>query len=129
MENQTKKLNSKEKWLNIAEVFDAYRTVPRLFLLMYGMLVYQLYTWFVAMQTHVQTACDNALIKLLLESGIDIDTAQDVACTVVGSIGGPTTQQTGFVTAIIGLASVIFMFYINSGRNWSGEANRVNFKE
>lgn len=128
METQMKK-STKEKWLNVAEVFDAYRTVPRLFLIMYGVLVYKLYDWFISMQAHVQTACDSALIRILIESGVDIEQAQELACTVVGTIGGPTTQQAGFVTAIIGLSSVIFMFYINSGRNWGGEMNRASFKE
>ena len=31
----------------------------------------------------------------------------------------PSTQQTALVTAVAGLAAVIFAFYVNTGRKWS----------
>lgn len=36
----------KQKWLDIAEVLDAYRVFPRLFLFGYSWVIYDSYRWF-----------------------------------------------------------------------------------
>ena len=121
MEQPTKKLSAKEKWLTVAEVIDGYRVVPRLFLALYGVLVYNLYTWFTSIETAAQQACDAALIKILLDHGEKLEAAQALACSVSGVTGGPTTEQAAFVTAIIGLATGVFGFYASTGKKWGGD--------
>lgn len=114
----SKKLTKRERFLVVAEIFDAYRVVPRAILAMYGVLVYKLYTWIITLGTVVKTQCDAALIKILLDSGVDIAQAQEIACTVAEVVGGPTTAQTAFVTTVIGLATPLFAFYANTGKVW-----------
>lgn len=113
------KLTKKEKFLVVAEVFDAYRVVPRAILALYGALLYNLYTWFTAIETLVQTACDAALLKILVDMGETVVAATQLACTVSGMVGGPTTAQTAFVATVVGVAAPIFAFYTSTGRNWS----------
>ena len=36
----------KQKWLDIAEILDAYRTFPRLFLAGYAWILYDSYIWY-----------------------------------------------------------------------------------
>lgn len=106
-----------KKWLlSFSEVFDAFRVVPRIVLIAYSILIYQLYMWYTSISTQVQEKCDAILIKMLLEHGETVEFAQTVACTVVDSVGGPTTAQTAFVTTIIGLATPLFALYANSGK-------------
>lgn len=42
--------NWKKKAIDIADVIDAYRIVPRLILIGYGFLIYEMYTWFTALE-------------------------------------------------------------------------------
>ena len=104
--------------LSTAELIDAFRVVPRFILTLYGILIYQLYTWYTAIETTVQTKCDEAILKLLMDHGETLVNAQSVACYVVDHVGGPTTAQTTFVTTIIGLATPMFAFYTNTGKKW-----------
>ena len=104
--------------LSTAELIDAFRVVPRFILTLYGILIYQLYTWYTAIETTVQTKCDEAILKLLMDHGETLVAAQEVACYVADHVGGPTTAQTTFVTTIIGLATPMFAFYTNTGKKW-----------
>ena len=115
------KLTKKEKFLVVAEIFDAYRVVPRAILALYGVLLYSLYTWFTAIETLVQTTCDAALLKILVDMGETVVAAQQLACTVSGMVGGPTTAQAAFVATVVGVAAPIFAFYANTGRVWGKE--------
>lgn len=114
----------KEKCVDVAEVVDAWRVFPRLFVLLYAILVYKLFVWFKGIGTTLKTKCDSALIDVLVNNGMDIEKATNLACTVVESVGGPTNAQTTFVTAVTGLATAIFGFYANSGRKW--EVRKTN---
>lgn len=113
-----KKLTPKERFLAVAEVFDAYRIFPRAIVALYGVLLYNLYTWFTGIVTVAQTSCDAALIKILTELGEPVAVAQELACTVSGMVGGPTTAQAAFVATVVGVAAPIFAFYANTGRGW-----------
>ena len=115
----------KEKWLEIAEIIDAFITVPRLLVSLYGIMVYSLFVWFTSMKTVVQTTCDAAVIEVILQSGKSLEEAQAVACTVSSMVGGPTTAQSAFVTAIIGLSTAVFAFYVNTGRAWVGKPDKI----
>lgn len=116
------KITLRERFLGYAEMIDAYRMVPRLFITLYGVLVYKLYTWYTSIETVVQQTCDAALIKILIEGGESIIVAQQLACQISDVIGGPTTAQTTFVTTVIGLATPLFAFYANTGRKWGSKS-------
>ena len=104
--------------LVMAESFDAWRVMPRLMLLAYGILVMHLYLWYKSIPTYVQEKCDAAVLQIFLNNKTPLDEAQRIACTVQDVVGGPTPAQTTLVTTIIGLSSIIFGFYTASGRCW-----------
>lgn len=104
--------------LKSAHVIDAWRVIPRAIVAMYGFMIYKLFQWYTDIPTHEETSCDDALIRTLIESGMDMERAMEMACTVVDTVGGPTGSQTSFVTVIIGLSSAMFGFYVNSGGAW-----------
>lgn len=122
MEQEKKSL--RERFLGYAEMIDAYRVVPRIFLIMYGVLVYNLYLWYISIETKVVETCDSALIEILTKNGASLIEAQELACRVTEVIGGPTSAQTTFVTTIIGLATPLFGFYANTGRVWPTSNNK-----
>jgi hypothetical protein len=109
----------RQKKLARAEWVDAWRIFPRIFVALYGGLVGMIVYWFINIKTYTSEKCDAVLINGLLDRGIDLAAAQDVACTVVSVVGGPTTQHTVLVTAICSLATGVFGFYATSGRDWS----------
>lgn len=104
--------------LVFAESFDAWRIMPRLVLIAYSILVCNLYIWYKSIPTYVQETCDAASLQLFLNNKIPIEQAIKLGCTVKDVVGGPTPAQTTLVTTIIGLTTIVFAFYTNSGRNW-----------
>ena len=110
---------SKQKWLDLAEIIDAHRIIPRLLLLAVSCLVGYTMLWFFGIHMTPVIACDPTLIQILLDHGQNIDLARELACKTTAYVGGPTTQHVTFATAIVGgLASAVFGFYANTGRNW-----------
>jgi hypothetical protein len=110
---------AKEKWLDIAEVIDAYRVIPRIIL--FGVMALCVYTmvWFFGLTATAVITCDPTLMKILMDSGVSLEGAKALACTTSSYVGGPTTQHVTFATAIVGgLASAVFGFYANTGRKW-----------
>src|SRR3982751_2867844 len=101
--------------LMIAEAFDAWRVIPRLMLIAYGYLVFNLYIWYKNIPTYVQEKCDTAGMLALIAKGMSSIEAKQFACTVVDVVGGPTTAQSTFVTTIIGLSTGIFGLYTTTG--------------
>lgn len=104
--------------LALAESFDAWRIIPRLMLFCYGYLVWSLFVWYKSIPQYVQTKCDGAILQILLEQGQTMAMARELACNIIGSTGGPTAEQTMFVTTIIGLSTGIFALYTTTGRQW-----------
>ena len=104
--------------LTIAESIDAWRVIPRAILILYGTLVFNLYTWFRSIPTYVQEQCNNVLLSEYLNSGLTLEDAKTVACQVIDVVGGPTAAQSAFVTTIIGLSTGIFGLYVATGRKW-----------
>lgn len=103
-----------------AELVDAWRLFPRMFVGLYAVLMYKVFMWFKSIPTVLSLECNAELIeKLVLNQSIPLEQAQEIACTVTAVLGGPTTQHTVLVTTICGLATAIFGFYANSGRNWA----------
>lgn len=72
----------KIRLLSAAEVADAWRIFPRIFLFAYGFFCYDLSRWYMALKA-------------------------------------PTTEQTAFATAIIGLAVPLTGWYMGTGRTWT----------
>jgi len=113
--------------LSFAEGFDAMRIVPRTMLIAYGYLVWNLYTWYRDIPSYVQTKCDGAVLEILLSNNMALDKAKELACNIIGTVGGPTSEQTMFVTTIIGLSTGIFALYTTTGRKWQKESGeKVN---
>lgn len=104
--------------LMLAEAFDAWRVIPRLMLMAYGYLVFNLYVWYKNIPTYVQEKCDPTIIASLLAKGLSRPEIKQFACTVVDVVGGPTTAQSTFVTTVIGLSTGIFGLYTATGRKW-----------
>ena len=104
--------------LVIAESIDAWRVIPRAILVLYGTLVYNLYTWFRGIPTYVQEQCDSKLLQTFMDSGLSLVEAKSIACQIIDVVGGPTSAQSAFVTTIIGLSTGIFGLYVATGRKW-----------
>ena len=117
-------MNFRSISLIIAESVDAWRIIPRTILVLYSTLVFNLYLWFKSIPTYVQEQCDAATLRVLMESGMVMDDAKNIACYVVDVVGGPTAAQSAFVTTIIGLSTGIFGLYVATGRKW--ERNRYD---
>lgn len=108
--------------LTIAEMIDAFRVVPRIILLSYGWMVWAVGRWYMSIPSVNETSCQADVLKTLLESGVTLQQAQSVACTIVDTIGGPTNEQTMFVSIVTGLSAVVIGFYLNTGKSlkWQG---------
>lgn len=105
--------------LTLAESFDSWRIIPRLIILGYALLVSNLYVWYKHIPTYVQEECNPSVLEVYInKKNISSEEARRYSCTVKDVVGGPTGNQTTFVTTIIGLSSLIFAFYTNSGRRW-----------
>jgi len=99
-------------------MIDAYRIAPRAILIVYGFLVWEIYIWFKSLETIAKIQCQEDIFFKLIQNGIDVNKASEIACVVIEVVGGPTAQQTTFVTAIVGLSTAIIGLYLNSGRRW-----------
>ena len=111
-------VNFRHTSLFLAEAFDAWRVIPRLMLLAYGYLVFNLYIWYKNIPTYVQEKCDSNIVATLIAKGMSYPEVKQFACTVADVVGGPTTAQSTFVTTIIGLSTGIFGLYTTTGRKW-----------
>lgn len=129
-ENDVTDINRVRKWtLFLGEIVDAWRIIPRSLVALYGLMMYYLIKWFISLETHIVTKCDNKLLNSLTEQGVGLDRAEQIACTATEVVGGPTNGQTAFVTAVCGLASAIFGFYTKTGKDWSKPIPRWNMDE
>lgn len=108
----------KQKLISMAEVFDAWRIVPRTIVVGYSWLVFHLYMWYKSIPTYIQEKCDPAVLQLFISQKMNLEEAKMLACTVVDVVGGPTAAQSTFVTTIIGLSAGIFGLYTSTGRKW-----------
>ncbi len=112
-----------KKWMyTLSETFDLWRIVPRIIILAYSYLVWSLYQWYKSIPTYVQIKCDPALFEILMNKGQSLAMVKELACGVIGTTGGPTSEQTAFVTIIIGLSSAIFALYTGTGRKWDSSS-------
>lgn len=107
--------------LLLAEAFDAWRVVPRMFLALYGAMLWWLVKWFTTSRTIEKITCDKDLIIDLSTKHFTMDQIQTLACTVtdVIRISAPDTAHTVFATTVAGLATAVFAFYANTGKDWN----------
>lgn len=107
--------------LLLAEAFDAWRVVPRMFLALYGAMLWWLVKWFTTSRTIEKISCDKDLIIDLSSKNFTMDQIQTLACTVtdVIRISSPDTAHTVFATTVASLATAVFAFYANTGKDWS----------
>lgn len=113
--------------LDFAKAFDSLRVIPRIVLFIYGILVYNLYTWYKSIPTVEELSCDSSILQTLIDSGVDPVVAVELSCTVIGLVGGPTTAQTSFVTIIAGLSTAVIGLYLNSGPKWNFTKSQNDF--
>lgn len=105
----------------LAEAFDAWRVVPRMFLALYGAMLWWLVKWFTTTRTIERISCDKDVIIALADRNLTIEQIQALACTVTDVIHvvAPETAHTVFATTVAGLATAVFAFYTNTGKDWS----------
>lgn len=108
------------KSLQLAEVIDALRLVPRLIMAMYAMGLYWIVKWYIDYELQYKTTCDSATLNVLLREDVPIVEAQAIACSVTEVIGHPN-GYTALVSTMVGVAAVVFGLYANSGRKWDGK--------
>lgn len=111
--------------LVFAETIDTWRIIPRLMLLAYGIMIVHVFLWYKSIPTVSLFKCDPISLKIFIDAGVAVDQAKAIACSIVDTIGGPTTSQTAFVSAVYGLAPVIFGLYTATGPKW----NQVDYDQ
>jgi hypothetical protein len=105
------------RWsLVAAEQFDAWRVVPRIILIVYGWMVWKVSVWYMSIPSANQMQCQADVLRTLFEQSVPIDQARSIACSIVDTIGGPTSEQTMFVSIFTGLSSVVIGLYLNTGK-------------
>jgi len=88
--------------LALAELFDAWRLIPRAIVGGYGyLLYYMVIEWYTKLAPYMLEGCVS-------------ETVTD--CIVQA----PTSQHSALVIAIVGIAAPIFGFYANTGKKWNG---------
>lgn len=105
-------------FLGIAEMMDAFRVVPRLLVLGWGAVVATILYWYIAIESFTKHTCSESILKYLIEKGYTLEQSADVACTIEAIVGGPSTVHTTILSIVVGIAGIVFGFYVNSGRNW-----------
>ena len=87
--------------LSVAELVDAWRVVPRLLVGGYSYLIFVVVKWYMSLEPGMIEDC--------------------MSLTVTECIyQAPTTQHAALVTAVVGIAAVVFGVYANSSRKWNG---------
>lgn len=105
--------------LALSEAFESWRVIPVTLVIAYVALVAKLSMWFMSIPTYVQERCDPAVLQIFLDNKYSIADAQRLSCTAIDVIGGPTGNQTAFVSTIVGLSVGIFALYIQTSRYFS----------
>ena len=58
------------------------------------------------------------MLQVLLTQKVDLASASNIACRVMDVIG-PPSSYTVVVSALVGVAAVVFGVYTNTGKDWS----------
>lgn len=107
--------------LALAEAIDVWRVVPRMFIALYGAMLWWLVKWFTSSTTIEKVTCDKELILKLLAQDIDLVWIQRLACTVTDVIvvAPPTAVHATFASVVAGLSTAVFALYSTAGKDWS----------
>lgn len=107
--------------LAIAEAIDVWRVVPRMFIALYGAMLWWLVKWFTTSTTIEKVTCDRELILKLLEQQVDMVWVNRLACTVTDVIvvAPPTAVHATFASVVAGLSTAVFALYSTAGKDWT----------
>ncbi len=107
--------------LALAEAIDVWRVVPRMFIALYGAMLWWLVKWFTSSTTIEKVTCDAELIIKLLDRNIDLIAVQKMACTVTDVIvvSPPTAVHATFASVVAGLSTAVFALYTTAGKDWN----------
>lgn len=83
------------------------------------------FSWYKNIPTYPLYKCDAAALKIFIDAGVVVDQARHIACSIADTVGGPTTSQSVVVSAVYGLAPIIFGLYTTTGPKW----NTVNYDQ
>lgn len=113
--------------LVVAEFIDSFSIIPRLIVASYGVMVVHAFLWFKSIATYPVYKCDAAVLRIFIDAKIDVHQAQSIACQITEIAGGPTTAQTALVTAVFGLAPIMFGLYVQTGPRYNSvDASKFN---
>ena len=87
--------------LAVAELVDAWRVVPRLLVGGYSYLIFVVVKWYMSLEPRMIEDCMSLVVTECIYQA-------------------PTTQHAALVTAVVGIAAVVFGVYANSSRKWNG---------
>lgn len=114
---------NKFRFLNLAlaEAIDVWRVVPRMFIALYGAMLWWLVKWFTHSTTIEKVTCDKDLIIQLLAQKVDYGWIQRLACQVTDVIvvAPPTAVHATFASVVAGLSTAVFALYSTAGKNWN----------
>lgn len=107
--------------LALAEAIDVWRVVPRMFIAMYGAMLWWLVKWFTSSTTIEKVTCDRELVLQLLDQGVEMEWIQRLACTVTDVIvvAPPTAVHATFASLVAGLSTAVFALYTSAGTDWT----------
>lgn len=106
--------------LALAEAIDVWRVVPRMFIALYGAMLWWLVKWFTHSTTIEKVTCDKDLIIQLLAQKVDYSWIQRMACQVTDIIvvAPPTAVHATFASVVAGLSTAVFALYSSAGKDW-----------
>lgn len=106
--------------LSLAEAIDVWRVVPRMFIALYGAMLWWLVKWFTSSTTIEKVTCDSNLILELMKQGVDLVWVQRLACQVTDVIvvAPPTAVHATFASVVAGLSTAVFALYSTAGKDW-----------
>jgi hypothetical protein len=111
--------------LVIAEFINYWSIIPCLMIIAYGIMLVHAFIWYTHIPTYPMYKCDSTALQIFINAKMDIVQAKNIACQVADTVGGPTNQQTTFISILVSLAAAIFGLYTANRPNMSG----VNFNQ
>lgn len=93
---------------------DKFRIFPRIVLIGYMVSLALALQWYFNFEIKYETRCDAKTMEVLIDKGVDLPKATEIACPVVNVIGQPN-GYTALMSVLTGSAAAIFSFYVNTG--------------
>lgn len=100
----------------LADFLDKLRIIPRVLIICYMASVGFALNWYFDFDVRYVKQCDSAVMQVVLkEVPGNVKLAESIACTNKDVIAQPL-GYTALMATLVGAGSVIFGFYVNSGR-------------